>query len=296
MVQKKQGAVEDDYAIHKYYMDILNCMPNVVYWIDKDCKLKGCNTHFVALLGLKSIQDFSGTPYEQMTKLTHWSKERIDAFRLDDMAVLFSGEPQYHVDELPIDGEKGTVSYYQSTRVPLFDASKQVIGLVVILIDVTTSKKQENLSLSDSKGAAKSYETNNTPRVLMVEDNFIAQKVERSLLTSLNCRVDIAASGDKALLLFEPGLYDMVLMDIGLEDTTGYLVAKQFRQREEGTEFHVPIIAITSYQAEDVKYDCNDYLMDGVLTKPLTIEQAKQLIQRYVYQEDVTVYGLKRVT
>ncbi len=43
------------------------------------------------------------------------------------------------------------------------------------------------------------------PSVLMVEDNFIAQKVEEALLTSLNCHVDIAESGDKAVLLFDPG-------------------------------------------------------------------------------------------
>lgn len=66
------------------------------------------------------------------------------------------------------------------------------------------------------------------PKILMVEDNFVAQKVEEALLKELQCQVDIADTGDKALNLFDPGKYDMVFMDIGLEDTSGYLVAKKF--------------------------------------------------------------------
>ncbi|WP_232220555.1 response regulator [Legionella tunisiensis] len=61
----------------------------------------------------------------------------------------------------------------------------------------------------------------------MIEDNTIAQKAAQSLLMQLDCQVDVAESGDKAALLFQPGKYDLVFMDIGLEDTSGYVVAKK---------------------------------------------------------------------
>lgn len=290
----KKGTQDDSFAIHQYYMDIINCMPNIVYWIDNNCLLKGCNKHFVELLGLKRVNDFSGTPYEPMSHFSGGSNERIEALRLDDLKVLFSGEPTYDVEEPPIYNKKGKALYYHSTRVPLFDKNKQVVGLVVVLTDVTDRKKIEAQEVDtpiQMKGKD-AIEHLNEPNVLMVEDNFIAQRVEEALLTTLHCHVDIAESGEKALKLFNPGKYDIVFMDIGLEDTSGYMVAKKFRQMEKDTTYHVPIIALTSYQANAVKDDCNDYFMDGVLTKPLTSEQAQQIIKHFVYHENVPVGGL----
>lgn len=296
MVQAtKQTYSQDSFAIHQLYIDIINAMPNIVYWVDNDCNLKGCNQQFIEFLGLKKVKDLNGTPYEQMSKLTKWPKERIEAFRLDDMKVIFSGVPQYDVEEAPIESKQGKPQHFLARRVPLLDAHKRVIGLVVILTDITQQKMQEKSAQkkASTKAVINPYKPVAEPHILMVEDDFIAQKVEEALLTELHCHVDIAESGDKALKLFGPGKYDVVFMDIGLEDTSGYLVAKKLRQMEENTNFHVPIIALTSYQAEIVKYDCKDYFMDGVLTKPLTSEQAKQIIQHFVNHEDVPVTGMK---
>lgn len=296
MAQMKRDDLTDTFAIHQYYMDIINCQPNIVYWVDLHCNLKGCNTNFVKLLGIKSKNDFAGTPYEQMAKFLPWSESRIEAFRLDDMEVLFTTEPKYEVEEHPVYDKKGEATYYLATRVPLFDKEKQVSGLVVILSDVTASKNVlEPSSVLEGKESTIDQDIKYIPTILMVEDNFIAQKVEGALLRSLNCQVDIAESGDKALLLFKPGRYDIVFMDIGLQDTSGYMVAKKIRKIEENSHHHVPIIALTSYQADVVKYDCNEYYMEGVLTKPLTIAQAKQVIRRYIYHENIQVNGLKSV-
>jgi hypothetical protein len=57
----------------------------------------------------------------------------------------------------------------------------------------------------------------------------------------------------------------------------------------------VPIIALTGYEADVVKYDCEQYFMEGAITKPLTSEQAEQIIKHYVYHMDVVVQGLKSV-
>lgn len=293
--KEKEGILEDAFAIHQYYMDIINCMPNIVYWVDIHCKLIGCNNLFVKLLDIKSMNDFVGTPYDQMAKFSDWPKERIERFKLDDMAVLFSGVAKYNVEEPPVCGKKNDKIYYLANRIPLFDQDRRVIGLVVVLSDISHHKKakevQTNMQLREPQA---SYQVTHIPRILMVEDNFIAQKVAEAILTSLNCFVDIAESGEKALQLFEPGKYDIVFMDIGLEDTSGYMIAKKFRLLEENTDFHVPIIALTSYQADVVKYDCNEYFMEGVLSKPLTSEQAKQIIQHYIYKEDISVLGLKK--
>lgn len=287
-------------SIHQHYMDIINCMPNIVYWVDIDCNLQGCNTGFVSLLGLKQIKEFSGTPYEIMTKHLPWTQERIEKIRLDDINVIFSGEPIYEFEEASVCNKEGESIYYLSTRVPLFDEDKKVIGLVVIFVDITAQKslqKQLNLVVEPLEcNSTVDPERMKTPiQILLVEDSRLAQLHEKSLFLELNCDVDVAETGEMATALFSPGKYALVLMDISLKETTGYLVSRDFRKLEKNTEHKVPIIALTEYLGDKVLADCSYYGMDGVITKPLTKEKASQVIRRYVFNEGILVDGLKSI-
>lgn len=283
-------------TIHKQYMDIINALPDIVYWVDIECNLMGCNTNFVSLLGINSVHELKGTPYQQMKKHGKWSEERIETFKLDDMKVIFSGNSLTKVEEPPIVDKHGDTLYFQSNRVLMVDDKKKVVGLIVVLTDISALKKLDLAKKAKPKNNSKKATAavnGHLPNVLMIEDNVVAQQAEKALLTGLNCRVDIAGTGDMALKLFDPGKYDLVLMDIGLGDTSGYVVAKQLRNMEKNTKHHVPIIALTGYQADIVKSDCEKYFMEGVISKPLTSEQAEQIIKHYVYHMDVNVQGLK---
>jgi len=297
MTQQQQNGFAGNLEIQQHYLDIINCMPNIVYWIDLDCNLQGCNLNFVNLLGLEKMKDFSGTPYDTISRKLPWTPEQIAALKMDDMAVLFLGEPKYEVEEAPVCNKAGESIYYLSSRVPLLDAGKNVIGLVVILVDITAQKamqKQLNLGVKqeDGKSMLDAERVGAPLKVLLVEDSPIAQSHERSIFAALNCDVDIAETGDAAAELFSPGKYALVLMDIGLENTSGYIVTKAFRQQEKNTEHHVPIIALTQYIADKVTDDCHYYGMEGVITKPLAKEQALQIIKRYACNEDIVVEGL----
>ncbi|MFT4059142.1 MAG: response regulator [Legionella sp.] len=292
----KYAQNENIEAINQYYMEIINAMPNVVYWVDKECNLKGCNSNFRDLLRLQTLKDFKGTPYQKMIEIAHWNEERVKALRLDDMKVLFSGEAFHNIEEKPIQNIAGKVYNFHSTRVPMYNMNHEIIGLVVVLTDIGMNKTSNDTlrQLSDNdKKDSEVVRDGYLPTVLMVEDNLIAQNVEKALLTALHCKVDIAETADVAIKLFSPGKYDLVLMDIGLEDSSGYVVAKQLRRKEKNTDFHVPIIALTGYEADIVKYDCEHYFMEGVISKPLTSEQAEQIINHYVFHMNVSVSGLK---
>ena len=272
-----QETKESVFSVHQYYMEILNGIPSIVYWVDEQAQLKGCNRRFVEMLGLNSLQDLTGTVYSQLRTLALWSEQRVERCRLDDMAALFSGQPSRRVDE-----------DYRTSRVPLLDAHKKTVGLVVVMDEVEAFRVQEPRPAvwplpSLDPGPA---------RVLVVEDNPVAQSVERAILLSLDCQVDVAASGAEALLLFAVGKYDLVLMDIGLADTSGYIVAKRLRQQEQNSQHRVPIIALTTYDPQVVQQDCREYLMDGVISKPLSTDQAKLLLKAYLHHEAVTVPGL----
>lgn len=299
--------------VQQHYLDIIDAMPGIVYLLDKNCSLTGSNKNFRNLFELESREEILGLPlYKIYRSKGNWSEERVQIFKRDDIKVIVSGEAIFDLEEPPVVNTNNEIIYYQSSRIPLLDSNNKVIGLLGILLDITEMKKmkeqyakirkqlqnydeqyREQLSVKESK--CEEFKNPKSPKVLMVEDNSVAQKAAQALLMQLDCHVDVADSGDKATAIFEPGKYDLVFMDIGLEDTSGYVESKKIRQLEKGSEHHVPIIALTGYEADIVKYDCDDYSMEGALTKPLTSEQAKQIIQHYIYHIDIPVRGLKTI-
>ena len=90
-------------------------------------------------------------------------------------------------------------------------------------------------------------------QVLVVEDNPIAQRVAKSLLTQSSCQVDVASNGQEALNLWKQNEYDLIFMDIGLPDMDGYQVTHHIRVQEVTKNRHIPIIALTAHVGEENK-------------------------------------------
>jgi CheY-like chemotaxis protein len=275
--------LKDEQALHTYYLDILSCMPNIVYWLDKECRLVGCNQNAYDWLGITRCSDFTDAPYKQLLTRTGWNAARVKALQLDDMAAIFSAKVTKDKEESPVIDAEGNTKYYLSSRVPLWDSNKQVIGLVVCLTEIKAPIKPT--LPATIQYAAPNY----TPTILLVEDNPIARSVESALFTNLDCEVDVAATGSEALALFEPGKYDLIFMEIILVDISGYMVAKKIRQAEASTNFHVPIIALTNFDAAAIAADCKYYSMDQVLEKPLGPHEAQVIIARYCSSKAFTM-------
>ena len=128
-------------------------------------------------------------------------------------------------------------------------------------------------------------------RILLVEDNALAQKVATSMLNTLQCEVDIAESGRRALMLFEPRKYDLILMDVGLPDLSGSTVAELIRQLEikQSSLLRVPIIALTAHMNDSLLKECREAGMDDVLQKPLSLEISKKIISSLATKTDKDV-------
>jgi signal transduction histidine kinase/response regulator of citrate/malate metabolism len=124
-------------------------------------------------------------------------------------------------------------------------------------------------------------------KVLLVEDNPIAQKVAESILSKMRCAADIAETGKKAIDLWKASHYDLVFMDIGLPDMDGYEVTHQIRLQELAKKTHAPIIALTAHAGEENKKRCIDAGMNAVLTKPLTPKNCTDMLEAFIpgYQQ-----------
>lgn len=123
---------------------------------------------------------------------------------------------------------------------------------------------------------------NHSFRVLVVEDNTIAQTVAKSILAQLGCDTDLAETGKKALELWKNGRYDLVFMDIGLPDVDGYAVTHQIRIQELAKKTHIPIIALTAHAGDENKQRCIEAGMNAVLTKPLTAKSCTDILDAFI--------------
>jgi CheY-like chemotaxis protein len=122
---------------------------------------------------------------------------------------------------------------------------------------------------------------NRPPRILLVEDNKIVQKIQTSLLNSIGCHIDIADSGEQAMEIFEPEKYDLIFMDIGLPGIQGDVATKFIRKMEIGNVISTPIIALTAHSTEESRKGYIAAGMDDIITKPLSYEQTLNVFTRY---------------
>lgn len=531
-------------AIVDYYEDIISCMPGNVYWLDKNSIAVGCNKNVLDMFGFESIDQYKGLSFEDMARIANWSQEAINSFKNDTLEVLRTGKPKLNIEEPPINHHDGRTIYFLTSRVPLFDQAKNLIGVVGISIDISELKQtqaalkaakeeaeaaskakseflanmshdvktplsgiiglselltyrlkgQENLEFSQAiltsgrrllsffdhclevfkleagdialvterfrlkavldeiyelyepaikakgirlhvkydenipeyligscagiyrvllnlvgnavkfthkgsvmvtleleqknerqarirltvadtgigipqqkinvifdrftrltpsykgtyegsgiglyivqryvktmqgeirvnseenkgsqfiitlplqmpdntgsndlnelsgeipgharesiaipnHGEIQARNTDSPCKILLVEDNLTAQLMGSSLLSSLNYQVEVADCGEKALEMFEPGKYDLIFMDIGLPGIQGDAVTRLIRKMENGTAYHVPIIALTAHTTDDFNIN---YLISGmtsVISKPLSRDQARQIIE-----------------
>lgn len=130
--------------------------------------------------------------------------------------------------------------------------------------------------------------------ILLVEDDQLCQFIAKEHSKFLGCHVDIADCGKKALDLFEPGKYDLILMDAGLPDMDGWDVSEsiRYRERKEGSH-HVTIVGLTAHDLDEVKNRCVESGMNGVLGKPLSFGQIQQLVSKFIDNNETQVSGLK---
>src|SRR5262245_25616918 len=107
--------------------------------------------------------------------------------------------------------------------------------------------------------------------VLMIEDLHLAQIVALRIFESLKCNIQIVSTAAKALeqiLIFH---FDIIFIDINLPDLNGLMLVQTMRSLERrGT--HIPIVAVTAYNRENLDVDSKQAGFDEFILKPLTLD------------------------
>jgi signal transduction histidine kinase/DNA-binding response OmpR family regulator/HPt (histidine-containing phosphotransfer) domain-containing protein len=120
-------------------------------------------------------------------------------------------------------------------------------------------------------------------RVLLVEDNSVNQQVARGMLEKLDCSVELANDGQKALSAIEKETFDLVFMDCQMPNMDGYQATRAVRQQEElHRKQRLPIIAMTAHTQPGDREKCLEAGMDDYLGKPFTLRQVDILLNLWL--------------
>jgi signal transduction histidine kinase/ActR/RegA family two-component response regulator len=120
-------------------------------------------------------------------------------------------------------------------------------------------------------------------RVLLVEDNFVNQRVAVYMLAKLGHPVDVAKHGREAVEMLQKARYELVLMDCQMPEMDGFEATRIIRDRtSEVLEHDVPVVAMTANafpedRARAIACGMNDFLAKPVDRAVLAAMLAKWL-------------------
>ncbi len=151
------------------------------------------------------------------------------------------------------------------------------------LFDCLITSLNSGTSLETPQDAAKerSEPAESSGRILIVEDNKVNQLVGSKVLENLGYTFTIANNGVEAVDAFQSGTYDAVLMDCQMPEMDGYEATAAIRVIE-GSEGHIPIIAMTAAAMEGDREHCMAAGMDDFITKPVRLEAVSTVLKRWV--------------
>jgi len=127
------------------------------------------------------------------------------------------------------------------------------------------------------------FSLNFTPRVLVVDDNIINQKIAATMLTKQGCQVDIEDTGKSAVNRVKNSVvpYDVIFMDIHLPgQMNGYEASSAIREyvKESGREemSSMVIVALTASVTDE--QTCTQSGMQGLILKPVRLQDFKSVL------------------
>lgn len=113
-------------------------------------------------------------------------------------------------------------------------------------------------------------------RVLVVEDDRDTAESLRMLLEVIGHDVHVAHDGSAALAMATAHRPDVILLDIGLPDMSGYQLVRQLREMPGGPELR--IVALTGYGSEEHRRRAFEAGIDVHLVKPVELAVLRALL------------------
>lgn len=146
-----------------------------------------------------------------------------------------------------------------------------------------TFQKSQNINAGQMQSFEQDVAPDKIGRILVVEDNFVNQKVARAILEKIGHRVDTVGNGLEALSALEQFPYDIVLMDCQMPEMDGFEATEVIRsQKRPKIPSAIPIIAMTANALSSDKDRCIAAGMNDYISKPVNINVLNKLLQKWL--------------
>ncbi|MDB5385921.1 MAG: Sensor protein, partial [Planctomycetaceae bacterium] len=145
------------------------------------------------------------------------------------------------------------------------------------------SKRQVNRKSDTPRPSITTPEIRRPLHVLVVEDNYVNQRLIVKLLNNRGHKTAVANDGQEALRVLENNSdFDVILMDMQMPRLSGLETTTEIRKREVLTGKHIPIIALTANVLKGDREKCLASGMDEYLTKPINREELFETLAKSV--------------
>ena len=115
--------------------------------------------------------------------------------------------------------------------------------------------------------------------ILLVEDNPIVQKYTRQCFERHGCQVTVAGTKKSAIRFSQTTRFDLILMDIGLPDGSGWEVIETTRDDEQSQNPTTPIVILSAHiNAEQEREKCQIWQVNRIIEKPLKFEETPKIL------------------
>ena len=118
------------------------------------------------------------------------------------------------------------------------------------------------------------------PRILLVEDNLLVSTALQDILSEDGFEIQTAGTGKEAEALIKDISFSLVLLDLMLPDTNGFILCAEIRNTPAIS--HIPVIITTGLaDREDVvkahQAGANDYIV-----KPFTLITVMEKVDKFL--------------
>ncbi len=121
---------------------------------------------------------------------------------------------------------------------------------------------------------------NNTPNILLVDDELRFSEMTREYLVAKGCNVILKHTADMALTSFKCNAFDLCILDIKMPFKDGFQLASEIREIDE----QIPFIFLTGQVRKEDRLKGLGMGADDYITKPFSMEELflriKNIIKR----------------
>lgn len=141
--------------------------------------------------------------------------------------------------------------------------------------------KNSTASIDESINEMRSFYYDFQPKILLVEDNLVNQKLFTAFFNKHSLDCDVVGNGQLAVDCYKEKSYDIIFMDCQMPIMNGYDATREIRMLE-GNDEHTPIIALTASSLVEDRQNATAAGMDDYLNKPIELDAINTIVKKYV--------------